>query len=384
MTTHPKTVLVFRNGHLGDTLVSLPALRAIRNRHPQARLVLLTDTHLGRQAVQSWEVLGRTGLFSDVLFYDPQASASATLKALLKLAGQIRRLKPDVMYYLAPVPRTAQQVRRDRFFFHQVCGIGGSHGLVPSGTVLVQRDDHGRPVRTASEVLRLLNVVQENTAEVVFGVPIGEQEISTIDRLFEQSSLRSGASLIALGPGAGMPAKRWPVDRYASLASRLLATYPAAFLALVGGKEDAAAADLICKEAGLRALNWAGRLTVLESAEVLRRSVLFVGNDSGPMHLAASVGTRCVAVFSARDYPGMWEPFGSGHIVLRKHVPCSGCLLKVCEEQLLQCLTTISVEEVFQACIAALQNSGQQHAEPCWVTSTSGHSASAPVRATRS
>ncbi len=79
----------------------------------------------------------------------------------------------------------------------------------------------------------------------------------------------------------------------------------------------------------------------------------YLGNDTGAMHLAAAMGRPCVAVFSAREWPGRWHPYGEGHKVLRFEVPCSGCRLEVCDKEL-QCLKGIQVEEVYQACATML------------------------------
>lgn len=86
-----------------------------------------------------------------------------------------------------------------------------------------------------------------------------------------------------------------------------------------------------------------------ESAAVLKRSRGYLGNDTGTMHLAAMVGVPCVALFSARDYPGQWEPYGHGHAVLRHETDCAGCMLEVCHERGNECLRLISEEEVFEA-----------------------------------
>jgi hypothetical protein len=73
------------------------------------------------------------------------------------------------------------------------------------------------------------------------------------------------------------------------------------------------------------------------------------------MHLAASVGTRCVAVFSARDWPGRWHPYGPGHRVLRAAIDCEGCGLVECLDRKNECLHRITVSEVVAACELVLQ-----------------------------
>jgi ADP-heptose:LPS heptosyltransferase len=76
---------------------------------------------------------------------------------------------------------------------------------------------------------------------------------------------------------------------------------------------------------------------------------LYLGNDTGTMHLAVAAGLRCVAVFSARDWPGKWDPYGSGHHVLRVDVSCAGCKLVTCDRQM-ECLTGIEPSKAIVAC----------------------------------
>ena len=118
---------------------------------------------------------------------------------------------------------------------------------------------------------------------------------------------------------------------------------------MLGGCEDAVLGDALCRAWGERSHNFAGVFSVYESAALLERCCGYLGNDTGTMHLAAMVGTPCVGLFSARDYPGQWEPYGQGHTVLRHETDCAGCMLEVCHERDNECLQRISVDEVFGA-----------------------------------
>lgn len=341
------SVLVYRPGQLGDTLVSLPALEELRKRHGRARLTLLTDSHPGRGLVSSWEILSRTGIFSRVMFYRP----ASVWRGLLGLIWKIRRLRPELLYYLPPIPRTRVQMLRDRVFFRALCGIKESRGLAET-SAWGERDARG-PVRLPSEAVRLMRIAGGAGPRRLSDVPARDAERSAVDLFWRESGIPRDALVIALGPGSNISAKRWPQERYAALARRLLSALPDAHLLIMGGPLDGELARDISSAAGGRARVAAGRLSVLQSAEALRRCALYVGNDSGVMHLAAAVGTRCVAIFSSRDHPGLWEPLGEGHAVLRKQVPCAGCFLSVCKEKALRCLTEISVDEVLSACLAA-------------------------------
>lgn len=339
------SVLVFRIGELGDTLASLPALNRIFKRHAGAKMILMTDAHPGEGWVSSWDVLKTTGMFSEVLFYRPPA--------LMGLISRIRQIKPACLYYLAPTPRSKMQVWRDRIFFQIFCGISDVRGMAASDGWVGRRDARGA-VALPAESERLLRLAGNGNADEKFAAPVGDLEKQKIDELWRASGLPLGGRVIALGPGAKKSASRWPLESYALLARRLLSSFPEVRLLVVGGGQEAAMGRFLAESVGPRAVSCAGALAVWESAEALRRCALFVGNNSGAMHLAALMNTRCVAVSSARDHAGIWDPQGEGHVVLRKNVPCSGCLLSDCHARALICLTSITVDEVFEACLSVL------------------------------
>ena len=116
-----------------------------------------------------------------------------------------------------------------------------------------------------------------------------------------------------------------------------------------GGPHDQATGDRLIRAWG-RGYNAAGALSVRAAAAALARCALFLGNDTGPMHLAAAVGRPCVAVFSSRDWPGAWFPYGGGHRVFRTDIDCDGCMLLDCVERRMECIRAVPVEVVLQAC----------------------------------
>jgi ADP-heptose:LPS heptosyltransferase len=353
-----KTILVFRIGQLGDTLESVPAVRAIRAAHPEDALVLLTDRHAASGAVTAWDVLGATGLFAGVRYLP----IPATPLDYLALAKQIRRLAPHRLYYLPPMPRTRWQVERDRFFFRYICGISDIVGLRATGTYPV-RDREGKLVRLEKESARLLAWIAADLPRVPTDLIDAGLQPDDKERLRAKSIVEgagfSGCRLIAFGPGSKMQAKTWPEDRYETVGRELLREDPNVRLVVLGAALERPIGDRLCSEWGPRSLNVAGQLTIGESAALLERCCVYVGNDTGTMHLAASVGTTCVAIFSARDNPGKWEPRGARHAVLRHDVPCAGCMLETCIERGRACLVAIEPPEVLAAARSVINRAAE-------------------------
>ena len=149
----------------------------------------------------------------------------------------------------------------------------------------------------------------------------------------------------ALISQARWPTKLWRDERFVELARRLIDR--TGFKAvLVGGPGDRAALERMKDKIGEGAINLAGRTDLPELAEVLRRASFAVTVDSGPMHLAAAVGTRCVALFGPTA-PWRTGPYGTGHIVVRKGLDCSPCFSRKCADP--KCMTAITVDDVLEA-----------------------------------
>lgn len=149
--------------------------------------------------------------------------------------------------------------------------------------------------------------------------------------------------LIAINPSARWPTKLWGDNNFAELVRRL----PADRVVLTGGAADASRLTLLAPHA----TNLAGKTDLFELAELYRRCAVLITNDSGPMHIAAAVGTPVVAIFGPTD-PGLTGPYGKQHIVLRAGIPCSPCLKDYCANPVqMECMKLITLEQV----VAAIQ-----------------------------
>lgn len=341
-----RCILVYRIGQLGDTLISMPAISAIRRHHPDHRLVLLTETQpVASSQVSAWDVLQPTEWFDDVMFYTPGKNMAHRIMTMFSLAKKIRKLKPDIVYDLAP-ERTRRQAARDRFFFKSFSGIRDYRG----GGFLAKpvKNAQGFLPRIEPEWKRLLRLVNKNTetADFQFFIPLAEKQRA--HELLQRAQLTDKPRIVAIGPGSKMPSKIWAKEKFRELGQRLLKDDSELQLLVVGGKEDIDLGDELCAAWGQRSHNFAGRFSIYGSAAALQRCVAYIGNDTGAMHIAGMVGLPCVALFSARDYPGQWEPYGADHLILRHETECAGCMLTVCPFNN-KCLSFISIDVVESA-----------------------------------
>jgi heptosyltransferase-1 len=166
------------------------------------------------------------------------------------------------------------------------------------------------------------------------------------DRCWDEMGTRSQDMVCVIHPAARWTTKRWPAERFASLADRLVAEQGWRVILVAGPNErEQVAAVTALMRRPHRDLS--GHTSLPQLTALLRRAALLVTNDSGPMHLAVAVGTPVVALFGPTD-PRAVGPYGSGHVILRKEIDCSSCTRQRCVKAL-ACLTAITVEDVLSA-----------------------------------
>ncbi len=338
-----KRVLVYRLGSLGDTIVALPALHLIARSFPHADRYALTNLISNSKASHMSAIVGDSGLIQDYISYPP---GLRNIRQLSKLRAQIESVRPDVLVYLAAA-RGKIKVFRDALFFRS-CGISRLIGI-PYTKELQNNEwlpdkqcyEH-EAARLARCILSLGDARLSDPRSWDLHLTGQEKE-----RAYEKlSHIVVGARIIAISVGAKVDVKNWGTNNWQSLIERLGQSYKRSVLLLIGEKSEYNDSEKVsCNWPGQR-INLCGKLTPRESAAALKKASIFIGHDSGPMHLAASVGTPCVAIFSARNKPGVWFPYGNCHRVIYHKTDCYGCGLEICELEKKKCITSIGVKEV--------------------------------------
>ena len=328
----------------------MPALRATRQRFPDARIVLLTNTSRSTALATTETVLGGTGLVDEFVSYDVAGTSGPA--SWLTLIRRLRPLRATIGVYLAPTERYARSVARDKWFF-RLCGartLFGFHAIPPAE--LYPRGADGLRAPVTHEAVRKLArlardgwTIDASALEPPF-FAWTEEETTAADAWLAERR-RPGATLVGVCPVTTLPSKTWPFERFVELGERLMTSKDVDFV-VVGGPDDAQVAGALVDAWGRGAVA-AGALSLRVSAAVLSRCAFYIGLDSGSTHLAAAAGTRCVAITSDRDQPGQWDPLGSRHIVIRERVPCGGCFATDCPEPGHPCLSRITVDRVWQA-----------------------------------
>jgi heptosyltransferase-3 len=348
--TRRKSILIYRLGSLGDTVVALPCLHLLARVFADSERIVLTNLPVHAKAPAVSSVLGKSGLIHKYMSYP---IATRNLFELAKLCWKVRQLSIETMVYLTP-SRGEAAIRRDELFF-RLCGIREFIGI-PRGELATHHYDpvEDRYEAEASRLARCLAAIGDARPNdpASWDLLLNEQEYASAT-----SALRplDRAPFLAIGIASKEDIKDWGIENWKALMPQLRRHFPEHALVLIGAKEDRSASDEVAARWEGRSLNVSGNLSPRESAAVIQRADLFLGPDSGPMHLAASVGTPCVSIFAGNDRPGIWFPFGNTNEVIyhrhRKdgfdHDP------NACSAEKKKCILSISVEEVAAAAVRA-------------------------------
>jgi len=220
--------------------------------------------------------------------------------------------------------------------------------------IRVPRHREGAPVHSVENHLNLVRAagieVHEPWPRLNFPAA-GKEETERIDKLWVDRGL-AGAKVVVLHVGAGNAFRDWGHQKLGGLAGRLAGLLGVRVI-LIGSALDAPRAEEIRKISPKSVLSLAGELNLAELREVIGRAALFIGPDSGPMHIAATTSTPIVALFGP-TLPANFSPWQARATLLEKPLDCRPCKQRKCRTEDFRCLELITVDEVLKACLPYL------------------------------
>lgn len=343
-------VLVYLVGSLGDTIVCIPALEAIRRQFPDDKIILLHD-YQTLVPVSPLDIVPKT-LVDGSLSYVMHSAPFAKIKELWRLRRRIKRENVKAVVYLVSSERFGWLVRRDKLFF-ELCGIKNLIGFYPfDKSELYERDAHDKPLPKLGEAVAKLERLQrdginiENLNFTERLLEFSDGEIAKTTNWLAANRQKPNAKLVAICPGCKRKTNDWGVDNFIEIGRRLLAENDVEIL-IVGGKAEKPLAEKMIRELG-GGIDATGEFAANESGALFSHCEFMIGNDTGTTHLAAAAGISCFAVYHFRDNPGHWFPLGKNHLLIQHETACAGCHQWECPIPNQPCMTEIKVEDVWR------------------------------------
>ena len=315
----PFRILIRGSNWLGDSVLSIPAVRAIKRGRPDAHVTVLAPEKIAAVWQLVPEVdevisLGKKSLWHAVGLIRglPEFDAGVVIPNSFRVALEL---------WLAGVPSRV--------------GYGGHRRRWLLNQIVRQSERQGPPPHQAEHYLDIARSLGVD-------VEVGEIALAPVSRA------TGPADRIGLCPGAEYgPAKRWLPERFAAVAAATGGQW-----VLFGTAKDAAVGAEIAAALGDQCLNLIGQTTLEQLIDELRKCRLLLTNDTGTMHLATLLGIPVVAVFGSTE-PTLTGPLGRGNRVVRHQVECSPCFLRECPLDF-RCMKAVSVEEVTALVATAL------------------------------
>lgn len=338
---NPKKILVRATNWVGDAVMSLPALEALRARFAAAEIVVVAKPWVS-------ELYWHHPAVSRLIVYDPEGEHQG-LRGFWKLVRRLRAERFEAAILLQNAFHAAWMAWRARIPVRVGYAREGRSGLLTEAVEMPPLAAYGHQAYHYLQLLFRARVLDklESVAEV--RLVLEKSEKAWAASFLGSRGLRVPRTLVGLSPGASYgPAKRWLLDRYADLADRLMGALDADVL-IFGSRAERPLAQAIAQSMRHTPVIVAGETTLRQSMALMARCRLVVSNDSGLMHVAAGLGVPAVAVFGSTDERAT-GPLSPWARVIKHPVACSPCGLRECPIDF-RCMTGVTVEDVYRAAL---------------------------------
>ena len=331
-----ETILIRGTNWIGDAVMTLPAIAAIRRSFPLARISIL---------VKPWvaDIFSFCTDVDDIILYLPHKD-QYNLANVARISKEIRgkgfgaaillqnAIEAAIIAFLGRIP------------------IRAGYNSDARGFLLTHSVKRTRAIRRVHQVHYYLEMVKTlgcvgNHKEFHFRV--ADQEKFLGRSILENYGVKRGGGIIGIAPGAAYgPAKRWFPERFAAVADRLIEEF-SVDIVLFGSASDQEMTKTISRHAHYPLIDLAGVTTLKDAISIMAMCRLFISNDSGLMHVAGALGVPTLAIFGSTN-PVATSPIGESNIIIHKELPCSPCLKEVCPEDF-QCMDMITIDDVYGA-----------------------------------
>jgi len=336
-------ILVVQLDEFGDVLLSTPALSYLRKLFPAAHITVLLRK-------PGYEALNCNSNIDRLVLVDlPRLNASfkglaADLRRINAVTDSVKKELGSVIFDLGIDLRSDF---RTIFLLHKLpVKIRVAQAIRGGGFWLT----HIAPYRGVEhEVERKIGIVQDlrqgdfELADKRLQITVGKTEEVAAYEILKVHGIRQGDPFAVIHPFAGWREKEWPIDRFAALIDYLRQRYGLKSIVIGSTDENARAIELdSLSKSGV--INLAGRTNIRESAVVIGAARLFIGNDSGPMHIASAMQTPTIALFG-QNTPLRYGPWQNRNVTIYHQVECSPCAQTTCKRHP-SCLELITLDEV--------------------------------------
>ncbi len=327
-------ILIILPNWIGDVVMSLPCVEKIREFFPTAKIYCLIRKDISQLIEENLKKLEIAKI----------EYGEKSLRSSIEIIKVLRKLNFSKAFVL---PRSFRMFFISVFSnIKKIYGFGNDFLRKIFFKGVVKRDKHILTIHRTYYYLQVLKLIKDFNEFNPPQIYIPEKYKKWADDLLNYLKIKNKI-LIGINPGSTYgEAKCWKVEKFIYLIEKLKREIPCEIL-LFGGKDNVEKCEIIRKKTK-KVYNFAGKLTLMETASLIEKLHLFITNDTGPMHIADALGKKIVAIFGPTDVNETY-PFRKNGIILYKNLPCSPCKKRVCPYGHNRCMEEIEVSEVFNA-----------------------------------
>ncbi len=303
-----KKILLIRTDRMGELLLTTPAMRAVRQSFPEAKITIVVKP-------TSADVVEGSPYVDSIIKFDV-VEVNRSISRALNFFGAIKRSGYDLAVIFNPSK-----------YFNILTFLAGIPVRVGYdrkwGFLLSHKMEDKKYLCEKHEVeynLDLVRLIGAFTNDATPHLPLDCSTEEAIKDTLGDSAVKAEDLLVALHPATSNPDKMWPADRFAQISDRLIEEF-AVKIVLIGGAQEAKIISQVKANMRNPALDLTGALSIKELGLVLKRCIFLISNDSGPVHIAAAVGTPTIVLFGEGREGGSskrWGPFGAGHSIISR------------------------------------------------------------------
>ncbi len=321
-------ILLIRLSSLGDIVLTTPAIRAIRAHFPNAYIAMLV-------AKQSADVLRQNPHLNEIIQFNRIAKDKDTGE-MLRIIRILRQRKFALTFDL-----------QRKFRTELLMYFSGASERVGKGrlcTIRVPEQESKHATEHYFDLLHAAGIPAENCQLEMF---LSKTERADACYAFEEAGVSEMQLKVGIFPGAGWKLREWMPERFAAIGDKLAQHFNAQVI-VFGGPKETELVNTVANLMNAPAIPFAGTLQIRQLAACIEKCDLFLTNDTGPMHIAAAVGTPTVALFGPGNHI-RFQPLGDSHTTIRHDVPCNPCkqFTDKCKDNI--CMKQITVDEVWDS-----------------------------------
>ena len=327
------TICIYKPGNIGDLMCSIPAFNAARKKYPKTKIVLYTH---GGRSVNATSVLKGFPAIDEIVTFE--INDLQTREGINKIVYQIREINPKY-FIMFPNENAGFLSQLKHLFIFAKSGIPCVRGFHVTYFPYFTKAQY-QLRQFDREVVRAIKCLPFEEDEIDFSYPMNNEDIELVENKLTELQIEK-ERLLLISPIGKAPANSWPIEFFIEICNLWNEKYGKAVL--IGAGIDQIIIDKFCSNG---VVNLSGYLSIQQSLCLMRRSELLLTVDTGTAHMASVTGIKCIGVYSSRNMPEQWFPFGNNVTVISKTVRCSPCRLKECPRNNM-CMREITVEEVW-------------------------------------